>query len=196
MGRYYYNRKATVEESCGLSIYRLKKWDLLAGQQSTTITWTRSMTGKQTVVGLSVDTTTDDQYVRFVYTFTERDGDKTDYDYEVSLLTTPCYFGGVRHWFACPMCGRRVGCLYLMGAGYFLCRHCNDLTYQSRSRSVTALFGYTSRQVDKLRSEIKRWTWRGRPTRKVRRLQALEKKAHVLGGQVMVRIERLKARLH
>jgi len=56
-------------------------------------------------------------------------------------------------------------------------------------------FGHTSRQIDKLRSQIKRWTWRGRPTRKVRRLQALERKAGVLGGYAMAQIDRLKARL-
>jgi len=35
-------------------------------------------------------------------------------------------------------------------------------------------FGHTSRQIDQLRSEIKRWTWAGRPTRKARRLYALQ----------------------
>jgi cell fate (sporulation/competence/biofilm development) regulator YmcA (YheA/YmcA/DUF963 family) len=33
------------------------------------------------------------------------------------------------------------------------------------------------RQVEKLKEKIKRWTWRGRPTRKVRKLTALEQMA-------------------
>ena len=57
--------------------------------------------------------------------------------YPVRLSWTPCNFGGSRPWFVCPgvvsghYCGRRVAKLY--GAGkYFLCRHCYDLTYESR----------------------------------------------------------------
>lgn len=55
---------------------------------------------------------------------------------------------------------------------------------------------HSSRQIDKLRPQIKRWTWQGRPTRKVRRLHALERKMGVLGGQAMTRLERFKARFN
>lgn len=139
---------------------------------------------------------TDDPCVVIMYCVTDRDGNKTDYNDVVSLVTTPCSFGGVRYWFGCPGCGRRVGVLYMVPGGTrFYCRHCNNLTYHSRNRSTTELFGHTSRQIDKLRSEIKRWTWRGRPIRKVRRLQVLERKMQILGGVVSARIERFTARL-
>ena len=168
---------------------------MLTGCQPTTITWTSSMTGKKTAVGVAVDIT-DEPYVRLVYTVTDGEGNTTDYDYEVSLLTTPCNLGGVRYWFGCPSCGRRVGVLYLApGDVYFRCRHCNNLSYYSRNRCPIGSFGHTSREIDKLRSQIKRWTWRGRPTRKVRRLQALERKMRILSGPVMARTEKLKARL-
>jgi hypothetical protein len=51
----------------------------------------------------------------------------------VSLAWTPCHYGGQRPWFRCPGwgCGRRVAKLYL-GGGYFLCRHCHDLAYESQ----------------------------------------------------------------
>ena len=51
----------------------------------------------------------------------------------VPFTSTDCTFGKWRVWFVCPGqdCGRRVGKLYLAGK-YFLCRHCHDLTYQSR----------------------------------------------------------------
>lgn len=189
MGRWYYHKKATVEASCDLSVFDLKRWGLLKGCCSRTLRWTSTRSGKESSVGLTVRVT-DDPHVRFAYKVAD-----TLYDYEVSLVTTPCNLGGVRYWFACPMCGQRVGCLYLATANQFLCRHCNDLTYQSRSRSGIALFGYTCRQIDKLRGEIKRWTWRGYPTRKARRLRALERKAQALGGQVMTRLDRFKARV-
>lgn len=46
------------------------------------------------------------------------------------VYTTPNY-GGQRPWFRCPNrnCGRRVRILYC--SGYFLCRQCQNLTYES-----------------------------------------------------------------
>ncbi|MHC4068562.1 MAG: hypothetical protein ACYS18_07675 [Planctomycetota bacterium] len=194
--RYYYNRKATADESCRLEMSYLKKRGMLTGEESIEkITWTSSMTGKTTAVLVLVDVT-DEPFVILSYTVTDREGNKTDYDYEVSLVTTPCNFGGVRYWFACLSCGRRVAVLYLApGDVYFRCRHCNNLSYNSRNRCSIESFGHISRQADKLRSQIKRWTWRGRPTRKVRRLRALERKTQMLGGYAMARIDRLNARI-
>ena len=187
-------RKATVEESCDLTIQHLKRRGMLTGAQAfDKITWTSSMTGKSTSVLLAV-CVTDDPHVRLVYTIADRRGE-TDYNHGVSLVTTPCNFGGVRYWFACPSCGRRVGVLYLApGDVHFRCRHCNDLSYWSRNCSGMESLGETGRQIDKLRSEIKRWTWRGLPTRKVRRLQAFQRKMGILSGPITARVERLAAR--
>jgi hypothetical protein len=193
--RYYYNRKATADESCKLKISKLRKDGMLSGQATGKISWTSSMAGKITTVLLLVDVT-DEPFAMLMYTLTDRDGNKTDYDYEVSLITTPCNFGGVRYWFGCPSCGRRVAVLYLApGDVYFRCRNCNNLSYWSRNCCGLESWGETSRQIERLRSEIKRWTWRGRPTRKVRRLQALERKAGMLGSQAMARIQKWEARL-
>jgi hypothetical protein len=61
---------------------------------------------------------------------------------DISLTTTLCYYGGVRHWFLCPasvdgvLCENRVGVLYLPPAGkVFACRHCYGLTYESCQQS-------------------------------------------------------------
>ena len=68
------------------------------------------------------------------------EGRKEDVSYAVSLSWTPCNFGGSRPWFVCPgvvngvSCGRRAAKLYLKGR-YFLCRHCQDLTYASRQET-------------------------------------------------------------
>jgi hypothetical protein len=65
------------------------------------------------------------------------EGHKEDVRYKVPLSWTTCNFGGERSWFVCPgvingrYCGRRVAKLYLKHR-YFLCRHCQDLTYESR----------------------------------------------------------------
>ncbi len=194
--RYYYNRKATADASCSLKMSYLRKDGMLSsGYSSGTRIWSSNMTNKKTIIGLAVDIT-DDPYVRLIYSVTDREGNKTDYDYQISLVTTPCNFGGVRYWFACPDCWRRVGVLYLApGDVYFRCRHCNNLSYHSRNNGSTARFGVIGREIDKLRSEIKRWTWRGRPTRKVRRLQVLEQKMGILSGSISTRLGKWEARL-
>ncbi len=49
---------------------------------------------------------------------------------QIPLTTTPCIFGGVRDWFACPGCGGRCAILYAL-KGHFQCRACNRLAYAS-----------------------------------------------------------------
>jgi hypothetical protein len=195
MGRYYWSKKATVEESLDLSVYDLKRRGMLTGHAAAEITWVSSHSGKESTVLVVVEIM-DEPHVIFAYTVKDRDGQEKDYGRKISLTTTPCNYGGERYWFECPSCGRRVGVLYLApGEVYFLCRRCNNLTYRSRNRSGMESLGHTSRQVEKLRSEIKRWTWRGRPTRKVRRLQVLERKMGILSGPIMARMEKFTARL-
>lgn len=61
----------------------------------------------------------------------------------IKLDSTPLNFGGVRWWFICPNCSRRVAHLHLPSrAFYFRCRHCYNLTYESAqtSRSWSAAF--------------------------------------------------------
>ena len=194
--RYYYHRKPTAEASCDLTIFRLKKWGMLSsGQTAVETSWTSSMTGKTTTVYILADLT-NEPFVILMYTLTGMDGNKTDYKSAISLVTTPCNFGGVRYWFACPSCGQRVGVLYLSpGDVYFRCRHCNNLSYNSQNCCKMESLGDASRQIEKLRRQIKRRTWRGRPTRKIRRLQALEQKMRALSGPAMAGINKITARL-
>lgn len=194
--RYFYNRKPTAEASCDLSIFWLRKLGMLSsGQTIDGTSWTNSMTGKTTTVSFLIDVT-NEPFMILMYTLTDRDGNKTKCDQKVWLTTTPCNFGGKRYWFLCPICYYRVGVLYLpRGDVRFACRHCNDITYDSRNRCIVGEYGHTSRQIDKLRSQTKRRTWRDRPTKKVRRLKALERKMEVLSRPVMMRIEKFRASL-
>lgn len=51
----------------------------------------------------------------------------------VELTQTKCNYGGDRVWFLCPASKHRVRALYRKPlANEFLCRHCNNLTYQLR----------------------------------------------------------------
>ncbi len=187
MGRYYFDAKTTVEQATQLSIFKLKEFDLLTGCCSTTLTWTRSLSGRKSSVGICVDT--EELYAKVNYTITDRNtGEKTDYDYKISLTTTPCNYGGVRYWFICPLsrngvyCGRRTGTLYLASGGnYFGCRHCYNLSYEIRNESRLGRpgsIGYpikAERLYEELYMQIKRWTYKGKPTKKARKLKILEK---------------------
>lgn len=190
MGRYYWDKKNTVEDCRSVSISFLKKHGYLSEPccKSGTITWTNSFGEKTSSIGVSVYTLYENKYVRFYYTITKRNtGEKIECDYKVQLTTTPCHFGGVRYWFICPIinngisCGRRVGVLYQPpGENYYGCRYCYNLSYESRNEPRLARpggIGYpivVERKFEELYHQIKRWTWRGKPTKKARKLKRLE----------------------
>ena len=110
MGRYYFDAKTTVEQATQLSIFKLKEFGLLRGYSASTLTWTHKASGKQDSIGITVDIE-DEPYVKVNYTITDRTtGEKTKYDYKISLTSTPCHFGGVRYWFICPLSVNGVYC--------------------------------------------------------------------------------------
>jgi len=192
MGRYYFDKKDTVEDCRSVSISFLKKHDYLSENscKSGGISWKNFYGEETSSIGIVVSTFEDESFVRFYYTVTKRSsGEKTEYDYKVQLTTTPCNFGGVRYWFICPLsrngiyCGRRVGKLYSPpGSHYYGCRHCFDLSYESRNESRHGLISQlghllkAERQYEELYKQIKRWTYNGKPTKKAKKLRALEAK--------------------
>jgi len=118
MGRYYWDKKDTVEDCRNVSISFLQKHGFFCGYKYGRVTWSRNEE-EIASIGVTVSTMDDGGYIKFNYTTTHRSsGEQTAYDYKVSLTTTPCHFGGVRYWFICPLtingnyCGRRVGTLY------------------------------------------------------------------------------------
>ena len=53
-----------------------------------------------------------------------------DHSITINISNTPCTYGGHRHWWQCPKCGRRVAVLYFNQS--YQCRHCIGLNYQSQ----------------------------------------------------------------
>ena len=188
MGRYHWNKKYIVEDCRSVSVAFLKKHDYFCGFRSGSIIWKNSYGEQTSSISVSVYTLEEDKYVRFYYTITKRNtGEKIKCDYKVQLVKTPCNYGGFRYWFICPIykngvyCGRRVGKLYLApGTNYYGCRHCYNLSYESRNEMRIGRpggIGYpivVERKYEELYHQIKRWTWRGRPTKKARKLKRLE----------------------
>lgn len=56
------------------------------------------------------------------------------YNYIAKVCTTVPRFGGVRYWWLCPACNRRVRTLY-GGGDLFVYRKCANLTYQTAQSS-------------------------------------------------------------
>lgn len=141
MGRYYDYKKEEADYFKKVSIKFFKKYGYLDhGLMSGGITFSRN--GEETGnISIEAILSQYEECIKFSYTQTDRDtGERKDFDYKVQLTTTPCNFGGVRYWFICPLsrnyqyCGKRVGVLYKAG-DYFGCRHCYDLSYESRNLS-------------------------------------------------------------
>jgi len=76
----------------------------------------------------------------------------------VDLAVTTLFSGGLRVWWKCPQCGKRVRNLYSPPGPYpFACRECHDLTYKSCQEShnwrerffaqMGAKFGASAREM-------------------------------------------------
>lgn len=139
MGRRFYSNRLTVEDCKMISIFSLNKSKYLDGSTYFgAVTWSRF--GRKTFrVDLQISMTPGKEWINFQHQYSCSLTSLTlNAEYPVKLLSTPCFFGGRRYWFACPApkndnaCCRRVGVLYLEpGDKCFRCRKCCDLTYSS-----------------------------------------------------------------
>ena len=186
--------KTEVEDVKKISTIFLKKHGYFCGYNSGTITWTHGWSDNKSSVGINVSTMNDENYLRIHYIQTDNfTGKKKDFDYRIPLTTTPCYYGGKRYWFICPWykngvyCGKRVGTLYKDG-DYFACRHCYDLTYASRKENRNYKYFpifhtlILSHKIEKLLYEIKRPYYAGKPTKKQRKLDKMNREIEYYSG--------------
>lgn len=148
MGRHRWSGRYRVEDCRVLNIARLTTdgfFEAVSGGRnvgsygSGHIAWNNQDGEVIASIGVSTRLTVERGEFRVNYHWQrEETGEGDDLEYPITLVPTPCRFGGRRWWFLCPAtangiyCGRRVGCLYLPpNAIYFACRHCYNLTYQS-----------------------------------------------------------------
>jgi len=129
----FYNKRLAAEDCRRLPLSIIKK-DLSVGWRGQ-VTWSRNGE-KISSIGYEVKGSGDfPSNVLLIYTITRASKEKVDCKYPIDLTTTALPWGGLRYWFICPnlACGRRVSVLYLAPGGtYFVCRHCNRLSYRSR----------------------------------------------------------------
>ena len=199
-----WNSKGKREAGNRLDIFWLKKHGYLNKDYSFRgggIKWT-SYYGHESSIGFSV--TTDDwgkpeeqKYIRLQYTHTDHySKEKESVNYRVNLVTTPCQYGGKRYWFICPLtsngqyCGRRAGTLYNLGK-YFGCRHCGNITYASQKASGSYKGFVSIPDIDKAKDAIKRYYYRGKPTRKYKKFLKLDEKFAIGLTKMYMRLGKL-----
>lgn len=123
-GRHYrWNKKDTTDSYLSFDIAKFAKSVDLTTVRVGSWQWTYS-SGRQSSISYLVSP---GQGVRLSYT-----SNGQDYSYLVKVTTTTPHYGGVRWWWLCPNCGRRVRILY--GGRRFLCRHCQNLTYETAQK--------------------------------------------------------------
>lgn len=183
MGRWGYSNKEETDNLKKIEIWWLKKYGYFNDWKSGGIEWSGRSSEKSSI-GILVSTINNDNYIKLQYTQTERSGEKKSFDYKVKLTTTDCNYGGKRYWFICPLskdglaCNKRVGVLYKSG-DYFGCRHCYDLTYNSRNENRTykyyPLFNTLTlrKKAEDLEAKIKRPYYAGKITRKQIQLEKI-----------------------
>lgn len=176
MPRYYYpNARNTTEKTPSISIFWLNKNHYLYIKKEGSISWRRKgvVTGP-VLFSIKIDKP-DKSYIRLSYM------NLTDDIYR--LTPVPCFLGGHRWYFECGMtrngdyCGNRVGILYLKN-NKFMCRECANLSYQSCNenkhyRKTPYQTIIRANKASKIKSTMRREVYRGKPTRKSRRVNKI-----------------------
>lgn len=131
-------RRATTESSLALDVRRLSRDHSRFMQASQSVHTWRDPDTQEPVASVAVRiTTTLGCAPKMVLGYTtDRGDDASAVASVVDLDKTRPHFGGVRYWFICPSCKRRVAKLYVpFRHDRFLCRRCHGLTYQSSQDS-------------------------------------------------------------
>jgi hypothetical protein len=130
-GRQKDRTRKTVKSYLTLDVNQLSEKGCLRPGCSSTCRW---IVGNE-VVSLNVRAEAERVYLR--YTLQVGNREREDIAETMPIVHRRCRFGGSRAYFICPGpgdgtdCGRRVIKLHLVRR-YFLCRHCNRLTYESQ----------------------------------------------------------------
>lgn len=142
-GRSGWRRKC--EHLHAVDIRKLKRWGLLRDGASSEIVW--SVDGKATG---RMGVRSRGPFVHFRYRWQmPSGGDWHPVQIAVATETTPCNFGGQRHWFTCH-CNQRCAVLYL-SRNRIACRDCLGLAYASQSDDA---IGRAWRRVHRLQRRL------------------------------------------
>lgn len=125
-----------------------------------------------------------EKYIRLLYTNTDRDGNKKEYDYRVNITSIPSNLGkGEVLYFICPITYKRCRVLYGGAYGspiyksreayshriYYKCQ------YQSKNYYWLIRYNDTKEQLEKLTKIAHKSHYKNKPTKLLQRIEYLEK---------------------
>lgn len=114
-----------------------------------------------------------------------------------ALSATACSYGGVRYWFNCPKCRKRVAALYFFG-NLFACRFCQEFSYVSRNLSRDLRrYGKTlsMREMERLEEEVRMVAYNGKPTKRYIRFRKKHKRDANALKAMLDRVKKRAAKL-
>jgi hypothetical protein len=115
--------KATTEDFYSLDLRKLTKLVPIDQNCQFTLEWRN-----QDNVNAAIDCRVIDDVLELHYSIYKDIERVSAVDY-VSIIKTPCNFGGVRRWLRCPACKKRALILYIVNR--FHCRKCQNLYHPS-----------------------------------------------------------------
>jgi hypothetical protein len=127
--------------------------------------------------------TNSEKYIKLTYTLTERaTGKKFEYDYEIELVEIPSNLGkGNVLFFVCPESYNRCRILYrCYGYHKFKCRKAYrtriyyNLQIQSEHYYNNERYFRTEEKLNKLESERRSYYYKGKPTKRLKRILKLQ----------------------
>lgn len=121
-----YEAKLTTDTVPAIDIRQLRRSHELMPGSRMLQSWTR-----EGLIAAQVAIEILHNQLRIRYVILSRSGRCEPVECVVSIASTPCNYGGVRRWFYCPDCRRRVAVIYVQGRSCS-CRQCNYLAYRSQ----------------------------------------------------------------
>jgi hypothetical protein len=161
------NARNKVEDCLVVSVFFLNQGKFFQKSHSGTIAWSNYFRN-ESIISYSININTATSYISFNYLITDESLREINIEQTILLSTTNCNYGGKRHWFICS-CGKRVGVVYkTICSDYFQCRHCHNLTYESRNLSgfqKSIGRAVSIPELEKLRLGLKRVFYNGQLTK-------------------------------
>jgi hypothetical protein len=137
-GRHYrFDTRLYTEDFRNIDIREFNQRGWLNNKEPSTLTWSRrgeKIASVQFLVRTPVQFPEEIPNIRMRYNVRKNAGAWQELDYKISLTTTECNFGGLRYWFICPDCNKRVCVLY--ADILFKCRTCLGIVHKSRNESA------------------------------------------------------------
>jgi hypothetical protein len=145
-GRHYrWDTKTVLEECRSIDVRDWKRRRMLREGTGFSWAWWRDNVKTANIQVFILSSS-----VRLVCRYRKNGGEWRDVDEIISLVTTPCHFGGERIWFRCPSCSKRAAKLYSASA-YFRCQRCCRAPYASQQETD---LDRANRKARKLRRKL------------------------------------------